>query len=765
MTTTLTFLDWHQPGLRPGDYTITVEQSIQEIQEDSQIPLKIPLDKFPPTTRHFSVLGPRFTLDPQEIQEMFPPPGSLGDHANVLPHIILKRSTLPWERSVHPGPGDAPSDIPWLALLLFEEQEIKERPLKLSELRTQKYFPDLGPPETGDHNDDHVTVIDVPNSLLQQLIPTIEALKYLAHVRQNTETKEEVAVLIGNRLPTPGGMSIVHLVSLEKRYAGDAFDDQKAQPTDVIPLVSLKSWRFACVSTKQSFKGLLTHLNHRLLFHVPPEVTAPLVTMLNTQQIPEAIRAAFALSARPLTGDATVREYNQWRITDRGNRYYLVSNRLHVFNQAGKQMLTLDAAPNEHTLSEQPGLVAKFKQAKHTLDDAKATIAKPTRPDHWWIQDRSRQYFISQEKDTLYVYDLDPDSASTLRLPPLKEVHGSANTVIDTYLKRGGAPLPHAMRQGNQTVSWYHGPFTPGRNTTSKDVPLPIRCAAALLRYNQDSGMLDVSYAAAWELGRLLTLQKTQVAIDLFNWKRAHAHDEQLQMAENLLAHLPYEQAQTDLALPQTVTQWFTDLACLRGVPFAYLVPDERMLPLESIRFFWVDWRWMACLLDGAFSVGRVMTIDHARDQQHVISTAQGLVQTRHDIVTGVLLRSDVVSGWPGLLVDGYADENDTTPLTLLRMERLSKHVLLCLFADKVTAVDMHQRPETLHFGFNRPDPLDSGANYYKEKTERIHITWQDPGKRVVKMETLADKLGSGHAAQFALDMIEGVERVRFQLS
>jgi hypothetical protein len=28
----------------------------------------------------------------------FPPDGSLGEHSNVLPHIILNRSTLPWER-------------------------------------------------------------------------------------------------------------------------------------------------------------------------------------------------------------------------------------------------------------------------------------------------------------------------------------------------------------------------------------------------------------------------------------------------------------------------------------------------------------------------------------------------------------------------------------------------------------------------------------------------------------------------------------------
>jgi hypothetical protein len=347
-------------------------------------------------------------------------------------------------------------------------------------------------------------------------------------------------------------------------------------------------------------------------------------------------------------------------------------------------------------------------------------------------------------------------------LPPSVNTQEKAiQDLVETYFKKGCVPLPHATRQGKQTVSWYHGPLTPGRNTTSKDVALPIRSADALLRYNKDDGMLDVSYAAAWELGRLLTLQKTQVAVDLFNWKRAHAHDEHLQRAENLLTHLP--KAKTDLALPPTVTNWFADLACLRGVPFPYLVPDERMLPLESIRFFWVDWLWIACLLDGAFSVGRVMPIDHQRDQHHVTSTVQSLVQPPHDIVTGLLLRSDVVSGWPGLLVDGYADENNEKTLTPLCMERLSKNVLLCLFAGKVTAVDIHQRPETLHFGFNRPDPSDSGADYYKEKTERINIAWKDRGKRVVDIMKLVDNLKSDHSAQFALDMIEGVERVRFR--
>jgi hypothetical protein len=765
-TLRLSFTDRHKPGLKPGDYRITVEQSIEADGKISPESFSV--------TRQFSVAGPRFTLDPQEIQEMFPPPGSLGEHSNVLPHIILKRSTLPWERQATPDDSDAP----WLALLLFEEQEI-EAPLslKLRDLGKAQSpkFPAL-PMEKGDHGDDQLTVIDVPKRLLKQIIPTTEALKYLAHIRQN-QNKEEVAVLIGNRLPKPGGLSIVHLVSLEHRYKGHEFNDQPAGPSDSIRLVSLKSWRFACINAKHSFRGLLTHLNHKLLFHFPDRVTPALLQALHHHQIPNEVRSAFALSTRPLLdATVTVSEYSQWRIADIGSRYYLVSNKLNVFNQAGKQVLKLGISPSEQKLSEQTSIVDNFKKAKHQLHET-ATIEKQLEADHWWIEDGPNHYFLTEEKNSLSVYDLDPEGSSTLRLPPLKGVNGSASTVAERYFKRGCVPLPHGLRQGTQTISWYHGPLTPGRNK-SKDIVLPIRSADQLVRYHKDDGMFDVSYAAAWELGRLLTLQKTRVAVDLFNWKRAHAHEEHLQTAERFLAHLPYEKAKTDLELPQTVTRWFSDLALLHGVPFSYLVPDERLLPLESIRFFCLDRRWIECLLDGAFSVGRAMLMDHQRDQNHATSKAKNLVQNPHEMVTGLLLRSDVVTGWPGLLVDWYDEENKETKLPL-RMERLSKNVLLCLFAGQVTAVNIHQKPETLQFGFNRPDSSDSRSDFSKDnRDKKVPIDWKDRDKRVVDISKLAVKLRDGtatqpnavakdpgHSAAFALDMIEGVESVRFRHS
>src|SRR5882724_11094922 len=57
-------------------------------------------------------------------------------------------------------------------------------------------------------------------------------------------------------------------------------------------------------------------------------------------------------------------------------------------------------------------------------------------------------------------------------------------------------------------------------------------------------------------------------------------------------------------ALPEQMQSWLTDLCLLYGVPFHNLVIDDRMLPPESIRFFYIDRNWIEALVDGVFSVG-----------------------------------------------------------------------------------------------------------------------------------------------------------------
>jgi hypothetical protein len=176
--------------------------------------------------------------------------------------------------------------------------------------------------------------------------------------------------------------------------------------------------------------------------------------------------------------------------------------------------------------------------------------------------------------------------------------------------------------------------------------------------------------------------------------------------------------------VPADVEDWLGRLLLLYGVPFHYLVPQEEMLPPESIRFFYLDPGWMKCLLEGACSVGRSSTVDDLLDQylrnqfldyagkkaRQVRAGGQGDLRWP---LSGFLLRSLIVEGWQGLEmkaagVDGQGNRLD--PLESLRIDRLSPEIMLCIFNGKVTDIEITQPPEGLHFGAS-----SSGGNAYEK--------------------------------------------------
>ena len=87
-------------------------------------------------------------------------------------------------------------------------------------------------------------------------------------------------------------------------------------------------------------------------------------------------------------------------------------------------------------------------------------------------------------------------------------------------LAMGYTPLTHTTRQGERAVSWYRGPLVPLPVQAEQTTTWPSSDAA--LRFDPGRGMLDVSYAAAWQLGRLLILAQTDVAQALFDWRRGN---------------------------------------------------------------------------------------------------------------------------------------------------------------------------------------------------------------------------------------------------
>lgn len=177
---------------------------------------------------------------------------------------------------------------------------------------------------------------------------------------------------------------------------------------------------------------------------------------------------------------------------------------------------------------------------------------------------------------------------------------------------------------------------------------------------------------------------------------------------------------------------WLNRLMLLHGVPINYLVPDEGMLPPESIRFFYVDMNWVDALLDGAFSIGRNLTaagdsVSHNVDRavssavRPALNQNAGAVRARAfglqappaslQVVSGFMLRSSLVTDYPGISVNAYPqggtpDLNNpekTVFLPLLRFEQLgaSSDTIICLVDGDAVQFDIHQPPEQLHYGID----------------------------------------------------------------
>jgi hypothetical protein len=80
-------------------------------------------------------------------------------------------------------------------------------------------------------------------------------------------------------------------------------------------------------------------------------------------------------------------------------------------------------------------------------------------------------------------------------------------------LENGYFPMRHRLREGSQTVSFYRGPLVSGCvKEEQKEKDAAIWSQDALYRYDPEIGMFDISYAAAWQLGRLLAFGNQAVA-------------------------------------------------------------------------------------------------------------------------------------------------------------------------------------------------------------------------------------------------------------
>jgi hypothetical protein len=95
----------------------------------------------------------------------------------------------------------------------------------------------------------------------------------------------------------------------------------------------------------------------------------------------------------------------------------------------------------------------------------------------------------------------------------------SGDDAATEALAIGFVPLQNDLRTGENTSSWYRSPIVPFPTQ-----PDPVQTNYAVsdhaIRYAPETGMFDHSYAAAWQVGRLLGLNDAAFTQSLIAWRR-----------------------------------------------------------------------------------------------------------------------------------------------------------------------------------------------------------------------------------------------------
>ena len=666
------FYDGFFPALPAGPYTIGVTHAVTA-----------PTGTNPSytITQAFRVLAPEFQLDPNTVESAVPADGTTAVLDQMVPTVVLSDPSLPWERSLVPDtpPPKVGEPLPWLALLLFAEGEVILQPNSSSPLITSSVQDLLAT------NTDILkptlpvgwVADDVLASQCQSIVvrgaawpvmPSKDDLPYMAHCRITNVANEDpglVSVLLGNRLPLAAGSAplryYAHVVSLE---------------------------------------GFADYLEP------------------NAKPLPE----------KPGGGPVDV------------------------------QMCSLA----NYTFTALPEAGLSFEELMKGL--------------------------ISSEVAT-----------------PLLRLPGGTGQVaagsVEDRLAQGYVPLTLDSLSGEQSFAWYRGPLSavvPQPLPPVGNPPVPVtqaKSADALMIYVQEQGLFDLSYAAAWNMGRQLALANAGFA------KALNRYHRQAVTALNTIAQkraLPLTAGETPAAMlahgaskrafaravgqglarnwdsamkgiggtpakaqfvhgnasvarkrvrglvkplallkepgvveaisaklgdpADPVAEWLASLANLIPVPFSSLVADGRMLPAESIRFFYIDPGWIDALLAGALSLARQTslgsavtdaltpglrqralarqraTLRRSFEAAHLETESAGVgdVPLPTVAVSGVLIRSAMVSGWPGMAISGTAAG---APVDVVRDATLAPSIRLVLFAGTPDTLTLAKPYQGLQFG------------------------------------------------------------------
>lgn len=115
-------------------------------------------------------------------------------------------------------------------------------------------------------------------------------------------------------------------------------------------------------------------------------------------------------------------------------------------------------------------------------------------------------------------------------------------------LKRGYLPINHDMRDGSRTVSWYRSPWVPSEEPVE---PRPYSVFSDELYYcDPECGMLDLSYACAWQIGRMTAAHYSTTANEILRWRFKNYRDAVVKWQQRkIIEELPHQRESLEASI------------------------------------------------------------------------------------------------------------------------------------------------------------------------------------------------------------------------
>jgi len=472
-----------EPPLTAGDYRLTSTQDLRASKPGRSFePADLPVEAL---DTHVRVRSPQYQLPPDQVLSTFPPAGTEGAYGSRLPQVVIRRRTLPWERSV----GDGHEQEPWLALVLIAEGEAA---IRLNEPVASCVTTGVDLDEPADS--ELGNCLAIRKSVVDRIFPTHEEVRLLAHAREVDIHDTELmmgdddgflAVVISNRLPLPGR---------------DAEGNEV--PVKYLPCL---------VNLCGQFEDLLDKAPEPRGFTIMPvaEAEMSLVTLADIDHASMG-SVQYAAGTRLLDG---------------------------VLPKAapGKQPTRATTAALDQTMATpyEPQAGWAKQGAAKGISDIYSEMAQPFRSGVVSGYLGTGGGMTLLDRELVFPVLLHWSFTSTGQLTFRRLMEGLNSGLLGTQgtadatgrppfesVETGHVGLAHRTRRGDPVRSWYRGPLVPHPTADGPEGRLPLAHAADQIRVVVPDGREDISLAAAFEIGRLLALSRPSMVSSLMRWRQ-----------------------------------------------------------------------------------------------------------------------------------------------------------------------------------------------------------------------------------------------------